>query len=379
MKSSAARIASMIVLSVSFVHAQRLVVTPTALTFNATADIASAPSQTVTVTSTGIDVPFWTFPSTVFSNVGPGSSFPVFAAVSPSSGMTPATLTLSLIDTREVKTLRPGTYQSGIYFSQSPTLDLSANYTYTGVYLQLVAPPPTVVSGIVNAATLQPGPVAPGEIVSIFGANLASPFGSLTLRESYPPAGTTWTASLSSGGPLPQLFASPSQLNAIIPFGIAGRPAMDFQIVHFASRGIGATQAVTDTSPGIFTLTQTGNGQGAILNSDNSVNGIEHPAKSGSIVQIFGTGAGLMNPPQSDGVLYVPPRPPFLFPVAHTSVSIGGKPATLTYVGAAPNLVVGVLQVNAVIPDGIGPGPQPVVLTIGSNSNSNQLVTVFVQ
>ncbi len=58
---------------------------------------------------------------------------------------------------------------------------------------------------------------------------------------------------------------------------------------------------------------------------------------------------------------------------------IGGLPAQIQYAGAAPNLVSGVLQVNAVIPAGLGPGDQPVVVKVGQNDNSAQNVTVAVQ
>jgi uncharacterized protein (TIGR03437 family) len=62
-----------------------------------------------------------------------------------------------------------------------------------------------------------------------------------------------------------------------------------------------------------------------------------------------------------------------------TRVTIGGQPATIRYAGVAPYRVRGVFQVNAVIPEGIGSGPQPVVLTVNQASNAQQQVTVAVQ
>jgi uncharacterized protein (TIGR03437 family) len=38
-----------------------------------------------------------------------------------------------------------------------------------------------------------------------------------------------------------------------------------------------------------------------------------------------------------------------------------------------------VLQVNAVVPEGLNAGPQPVVLKIGANDNAEQRATVCVQ
>jgi len=86
----------------------------------------------------------------------------------------------------------------------------------------------------------------------------------------------------------------------------------------------------------------------------------------------------MWNPVLPDGVL-VPLTAPYPVPVAKVSVTIGGLPAQVQYAGAAPNLVSGMLQVNAVIPAGVGPGNQQIVLTVGQNNNSAQNVTVAVQ
>jgi uncharacterized protein (TIGR03437 family) len=66
-------------------------------------------------------------------------------------------------------------------------------------------------------------------------------------------------------------------------------------------------------------------------------------------------------------------------PAAPVSLTIGGLPARFLYIGPAPYRVFGMLQMNAVVPDGIESGPQPVVLTIGGNNNAQQQITVAVQ
>ena len=63
---------------------------------------------------------------------------------------------------------------------------------------------------------------------------------------------------------------------------------------------------VTPASPSIFTLTQSGKGQGAILNYDAerkgySVNGTSNGAARGSVVVLFATGAGQTNPQATTG------------------------------------------------------------------------------
>jgi uncharacterized protein (TIGR03437 family) len=139
------------------------------------------------------------------------------------------------------------------------------------------------------------------------------------------------------------------------------------------------TLHVTDTAPAIFTTTMTGSGQGAILNQDTTVNTSKNPATKGTVVSIFATGEGQLSPGGVTGSV-TPLTPPFPTPVATpVSVTIGGAPATILYAGEAPGLVSGVLQVNAVVPQGIGSGPQLLVLTVGNNSSVLARVTVEVQ
>jgi len=48
-------------------------------------------------------------------------------------------------------------------------------------------------------------------------------------------------------------------------------------------------------------------------------------------------------------------------------------PAQIQNAGAAPTLIAGVLQVNAVIPAGLAPGFQHLMLTVGSNTTDYYL------
>ncbi|PWU02011.1 MAG: hypothetical protein C5B51_21775, partial [Terriglobia bacterium] len=63
------------------------------------------------------------------------------------------------------------------------------------------------------------------------------------------------------------------------------------------------------------------------------------------------------------------------------SLTIGAQPAKVLYAGTLGAALSSwsVLQVNAVVPSGVGSGPQPVVLKIGANDNAQQGVTVWVE
>jgi len=78
---------------------------------------------------------------------------------------------------------------------------------------------------------------------------------------------------------------------------------------------------------------------------------------------IYATGEGQTKPAGVDGLIATgtPPKP--TLPV---SVSIGGLPATIEYMGGAPAQVAGLMQVNARMSTKVGSGNQPVILKIGS-------------
>jgi uncharacterized protein (TIGR03437 family) len=105
------------------------------------------------------------------------------------------------------------------------------------------------------------------------------------------------------------------------------------------------------------------------------VNGAAHPAKVGSYISLWLTGAGQTNPAGVDGMPGAAPLPQ---PAAAVTVTIGGKVTVVQYVGQAPNAVAGVMQINAQIPSGIQAGNAvPVVVQVGS-VNTQAGVTIAV-
>jgi len=129
-------------------------------------------------------------------------------------------------------------------------------------------------------------------------------------------------------------------------------------------------------APGIFTLSASGVGQGSVLNQDNSVNGPNNHAARGSVIQIFATGDGRTIPGGITGSIT---QHNLNKPVLPVKLLIGGIDAALPYAGSAPDAVAGLLQVNAVVPPNVMPGPAvPIVLFIGTDS-SPATVTVAVK
>ena len=197
--------------------------------------------------------------------------------------------------------------------------------------------------GVLNGASLLPGPIAPGEIVTLFGAASAP------------------TSVLFDGVPATILYAGPGQINLMAPYAIQNQSTTQVQILQGSQTVAQLQVAVTAVSPAIFTLDGSGAGPGAILNQDYSVNTPVTPAAKGSAIMIFATGAG---PTDS-----LPP----------VSVRIGALSAQLLYAGPAPGLISGVLQVNCLIPPGSPSGwTIPITLTIGTTP-SPAGVTLAIQ
>lgn len=221
-----------------------------------------------------------------------------------------------------------------------------------------------------NGASMQSGSPSPGGIMTIFGKRLGPENGvRADLSGGQPaPLSLGGTRVLFDGVPSPVLYASANQVNFIAPYAISlpsplpNTPWVRFEVEHQGITSEPQWGGAYFSAPGIFTLDGSGRGQGAILNQDLTINGASNPARPGEIVVIYATGAGQTDPPGVDGQLAIDVLPKPILPV---SVKIGGIEAEIKYAGAAPLLVAGVLQVNAVVPPSLtAGGPQEVLLQV---------------
>jgi uncharacterized protein (TIGR03437 family) len=244
--------------------------------------------------------------------------------------------------------------------------------------IRLLQPAPTGggAATVANGASNQPGPIAPGEIVAIFGIGLgpAQPVQFQSLNSlglvSTELAGVSV---LFNGIYAPVLYASATQVTVVVPYGASGSPV---QIaVQYQSRIVLTTSApLAPTAPAIFTADSSGKGQAVSVNQDGTANGPGHPAPAGSTVTLYATGEGQTSPAGFDGkpAGALPPHP-----VAPVSVTIGGQPATLLSAGGVPGMVAGIMQVTVKVPSGLAQaGPAPVVLQVGVASSPSGVTLV---
>jgi uncharacterized protein (TIGR03437 family) len=149
------------------------------------------------------------------------------------------------------------------------------------------------------------------------------------------------------------LYTSSGQLNAVVPYeaGTSGIAKVKVTVAGVSSDEWGTPLA--PAAPAIFTINASGAGPAAVLNQDFTVNSAANPAARGSAIQIFGTGQGVTSPPSIAGATSTGPGNAAVLPV---KVTIGGLDAIVQYQGAAPGLISGAFQVNAVVPPDLSPG-----------------------
>lgn len=167
--------------------------------------------------------------------------------------------------------------------------------------------------GAVNAASFDKqnaGLVAPGSYVAIYGVRLAddtAPANAAPL-----PVDLLNTSLLMGDQRLPLSYASPGQVNGLIPQRLVINTDHQLVIRRGDTVSTPVQVTVTDLQPGIFTQAQTGNGQGSILISGTAlvagpVGAIrgQQPVKRGDYIEIYCTGLGPVR--TDDGTL--PPCP----------------------------------------------------------------------
>ena len=190
-----------------------------------------------------------------------------------------------------------------------------------------------------NAASLQPGPIAPGILLDLNGTGLTSASG---VQVTFGGIASPFVAM--NGQSL--LVESPPQ--------IEGQQSVEIQILSQGNLLAQVPEAVEDAAPALYV---NSSGQLIALNQDGSTNSAVNPAPRGSIVVIFGTGQGVTGLP--------------------ISVTIGGYSANILYAGSVAG-DPGLLQINAQVPIGyLGPGQMSVIVTVGSTATQAGL-SIFV-
>jgi uncharacterized protein (TIGR03437 family) len=233
--------------------------------------------------------------------------------------------------------------------------------------------PTFTLGGVVNHASLSPGPVAPGQLVAIMGSNLGDP----TSRSCAVAGGSLPNVCLGvsvtlNSKPCAISFVWATLLIFQAPWDLDGSTAslqVTREVGGQALKSAAVSVAVAPVAPGLY----TGSGNIALGNTQVAIISAASPARPGEAITIFGTGFGVTNPPAETG------KAPLGFqrialPVA---VKVGGQDATVTGAFLAPGSV-GLVQLDFTVPQSAPFGNLPVVATVGGVNSQSVVLPVGI-
>ena len=226
-------------------------------------------------------------------------------------------------------------------------------------------------NGIVDGASFTRGRgVAPGSIVSIFGAALADVEAAaflLPLPLGLDNAAVSFDVP-SAGISVPGRFfyASPGQLNVQVPWELAGQSAAIVKVIINYTYSAEYTLPLATYSPGFFAAAENGATIAAALDANNAAVSAANPVARGAAVQLFLNGLGPVNNRPASGAP-APSGAQAATTLSQPQILIGGAEATVTFSGLAPNFV-GLYQVNAIVPGTIGAGSASLTCSVGGLS-----------
>ncbi|MBS1830915.1 MAG: hypothetical protein JST93_36820 [Acidobacteria bacterium] len=336
--------------TLNVVTAPVVTASPNTLAFSSTAVGVAPAAQTVTLTSSGANLSY-------SASVSVGAGQPNWLEVTPTSGITPATLTVRA----NINGLAQGTYSGTVTVNLGLSTPISIPVTFN--YGAVATPQ---ILSMTNAASFLPTAAAPGLIVAIFGSNL----GPTTLQQLRLTSNGLVDTNLNGvrvlfdNIPAPMVYARNDVLSAIVPYAMAGRASANVVVEYQGVRSAPLNVRVVDAAPGIFTTNQQGSGQGAILNNDFSLNGAGNPVARGQFATVYLTGEGQTSPAGVDGLISNANQ--LRNPVANVQVRVGDRNAQVIYAGSVPTTVLGLCQVSFFIPADAPTGNAvPLTVTIG--------------
>lgn len=339
----------------------QLRVTPGALQFAGNEGV-TVPGQGLLITSSTTPIPF------------SATTSQPWIGLSTTGGTTPGNPTVTVLPAG----LAPGVYRGEIRLTttepgNSPIV-VPITYTVTAA-----ARIPSI-RAITNGASLLPTPLAPLMIFTVFGENLGP--ANLAVAEFDPqtgrlPRSLAGVRLLVDGVAVPLLYVSNAQLSGIAPSGIGNRPTVSVQAEVDGTLGLSQSAGISQSAPALFTTNASGSGQAAALNEDGGLNSPLSPAAPGSIVVLYLTGTGELNPRGIEGGRAGAEAVPYAL-VNPLTVEIDGQSAEVLFAGQAPGQLFGLTQVNLRVPATARRGALPVVVRSGSGGIPTG-VTIEVQ
>jgi uncharacterized protein (TIGR03437 family) len=249
-------------------------------------------------------------------------------------------------------------------FIQGDTIDFNssgASVLHFGADWEVLGLGPAVseiaMSCIGNGASFATGPLAPNEIVSIFGVAIgpAQPVAAQPDANGRYPFQLGGTQVTFDGVAAPLLYAGSGQINLVTPHSLDDESSTHVCVFVNQLSTNCSDMPVEPAAPGICSSGLSDIvyvPYAAALNQDGSVNAPDNPAPAGSIVSLFVTGLGTITPQPPDGGLtpYPPPTQDLNVRVTYGYSRTPPLNARTLYAGPAPLEVEGLGQINVAAP-----------------------------
>ena len=233
----------------------------------------------------------------------------------------------------------------------------------------IVPLPTTSAAGFLSAASFASTSVngiSPGELLTIYGTNLGpAQTTTLTVANGVAANLLAGTQVLFNSTPGTMIFTSNGQLSVIAPYNLTGKTSVTVGVIYQGTESATLAFPVVAANPAIFTLNSSGKGDGAIVRLDGSDVTTMNPASVGDTLVLFGEGYGATTPALPDGTIVGTTLP---MPSGAFQLLIDGQPVPTLYVGGAPSLVNGVLQVNFVVPQ-LNAGSHSIQMQVGTRTS----------
>lgn len=232
--------------------------------------------------------------------------------------------------------------------------------------------------GTVNSADYSRD-FAPGALISVFGANLASSTQQPTALPLPTSLGGASVQLAGNGETFPLWYVSPTQINAQLPYDVP-TGQVQVRVVTAGGNSNIDTITVTDCAPKIFTFDLSGQGPGVITTADYRVLSAANPAGPGQTIILWMNSMGVTsgNPVAGQPAPGSSPGSQASTVKETVTVTVDGMPANVTFAGLSPGSA-GLYQVNVQAPFAVITGPVTVRVTVGSASSQANVTFPYRQ
>lgn len=229
--------------------------------------------------------------------------------------------------------------------------------------------------GVVNKANYVPfsAQVAPGQYLDAYGIGLAS--STLTVDSVPFPTELGGVKVTVNGVAAPMYYVSPTVISFVNPF----TSPQDGSFLKIQATINGTPSNIVEvysgaTSPGIFTVTQDGFGNGAIQHAaDYGLVSDDNPAKPGETVIIYMTGLGTVSGTTAAGA--AAPSSPLAVVSNPVEVYVGGRLCTVRAQVLTPGSV-NLYQLNVTLPATLPAGKQSIEIATVDGDNYQATIPI---